>query len=231
MRNGPDIAATAALIGDPARAAMLSALMDGHALTATELAAEGGVTPQTASAHLAKLERGGLLARARQGRHSYFRLASADVAQVLEALMTLSHGTGPRRTRPGPRDAALRVARVCYNHLAGAEGVALFEALRGGGALRKDDDILRITDRMRPALAPLGVDPAALPGQSAMCRTCLDWSERRHHLAGRLGRAILSAMEAKAWVRRDPASRAVVILPKGRIGIDRVIGLAAANAI
>lgn len=135
MRNGPDIAATAALIGDPARAAILSALMDGQALTATELASEGGVTPQTASVHLAKLEQGRLLMRARQGQHCYFRLASPDVAHVLKALMSLSHGTGSQRTRPGPKDAALREARVCYNHLAGRRGVQMYESLSRRGAL------------------------------------------------------------------------------------------------
>lgn len=213
MRNGPDIAATAALIGDPARAAILSALMDGQALTATELAAEGGVTPQTASAHLAKLEQGGLLARAKQGRHAYFRLASPDVAHVLEALMNLSHGTGPKRARPGPKDAALREARVCYNHLAGRRGVQMYESLSRRGALTPGSV-------MTAALVPLALDPAQLTGRSPLCRDCLDWSERKSHLAGRLGRAILSAMEAQAWVTRDRDSRAIKFTAKGALAFD-----------
>ncbi|MCK0166009.1 ArsR family transcriptional regulator [Jannaschia sp. S6380] len=214
MRNGPDIAATAALIGDPTRAAMLSALMGGHALTATELAQEGGVTPQTASAHLARLEAGGLLTRTRQGRHAYLRLASPDVAHVLEALMSLSHDRGPRRARPGPKDAALREARVCYNHLAGRRGVQMYESLARMGAF--DDPAA-----MRAALHPLNLDPATLTGRSPLCRDCLDWSERRMHLAGRLGRALMAAMEARRWLRRDPSSRAVHLTAPGARAFDR----------
>ncbi|MGB3406233.1 MAG: helix-turn-helix transcriptional regulator, partial [Jannaschia sp.] len=161
MRNGPDIAAIAALIGDPARAAMLSALMDGGALTATELSMEAGITPQTASGHLARLETGGLLLRARQGRHSYLRLASPQVAEVLEGLMSLSATVGPARVRPGPRDAALREARVCYNHLAGRRGVQMYLALRANGALAKGPVA---TQAMAGALSALGVDPARLTG-------------------------------------------------------------------
>ena len=218
MRNGPDIAALASLMGDPARAAMLSALMDGQALTASELATEAGVTPQTASSHLAKLEAGGLLSRAKQGRHVYLRLASPDVAAVLEGLMALSASVGPARVRPGPRDAALREARVCYNHLAGRRGVQMYEALVRAGALAEGPVA---TERMGAALAPLALDPAALTGKAPLCRDCLDWSERRHHLAGRLGRAILTALEAQGWVRRDAASRAVRFTARGAAAFDR----------
>ena len=223
MRNGPDIAATAALIGDPARAAMLSALMDGRALTATELAMEAGVTPQTASSHLARLEGGGLLVRAKQGRHAYLRLATPEVAQVLEALMTLSAGHGPKRARPGPKDAALREARVCYNHLAGRRGVQMYSSLRAKGALVDGPEA---TAAMADALRPLGVDPGALTGRAPLCRDCLDWSERRSHLAGRLGRAILSAMEGEGWVRRDAGSRAVRFTRDGAARFDAAFPLA-----
>ncbi|MEO1607673.1 MAG: winged helix-turn-helix domain-containing protein, partial [Pseudomonadota bacterium] len=129
MREGPDIAHIAALIGDPARANMLTALMSGKALTATELAREAGVTPQTASTHLTKLEQGGLLTLQRQGRHRYFSLATDDVAHVLEALMGIAAGAGYLRSRTGPKDQALRKARVCYNHLAGEMGTDLYDGL------------------------------------------------------------------------------------------------------
>ncbi|MEL7454334.1 MAG: winged helix-turn-helix domain-containing protein, partial [Pseudomonadota bacterium] len=127
MKEGPDIALFGALIGDPARANILTALMSGKALTATELAGEAGVTIQTASSHLKKMEDAGLLRQRKQGRHRYFALADDDVSHVLESLMGLAAKRGLLRTRPGPKDAALRKARVCYNHLAGDMGVALYE--------------------------------------------------------------------------------------------------------
>ena len=139
MKEGPDIAQTAALIGDPARANMLVALMDGHALTATELAHEAGVTKQTASSHLARLTDGGLLVREVQGRHHYFRLNGPDVGAVLEALMGVSAARLGPRTRPGPSDPALRHARVCYDHLAGEMGVQLYEHAQSSGWISGDE--------------------------------------------------------------------------------------------
>lgn len=134
-KGGPDIARLAALIGDPARANMLTALMAGRALTAGELAREAGVTPQTASGHIARLEEGGLVAIVRQGRHRYATLAGPEVAEALEALMGLAAGQGHLRSRPGPRDPALREARVCYNHLAGDRGLQMYDALVAAGRL------------------------------------------------------------------------------------------------
>ena len=128
MKEGPDISRVAALIGDPARANILTALMDGRALTASELAAEAGVTAQTASSHLARLAEGGLILPRKQGRHKYFELSGADVADVLEGLMGLSAQLAPR-VRTGPKDDALRAARVCYNHLAGRRGIQMFDAM------------------------------------------------------------------------------------------------------
>lgn len=217
MRDGPDIATLAALIGDPARAAMLSALMDGGALTASELALEAGVTPQTASTHLAKLESGGLLARRKQGRHAYLRLASPQVAGVLEGLMSLSAEVGPKRARPGPKDAAMRDARVCYDHLAGRRGVQMYRSLMRKGALVEGPEA---TARMGAALAPLELDPDTLSGRAPLCRDCLDWSERRSHLAGRLGRAILAQIEAQGWARREQGSRVVRFTTRGALAFD-----------
>ena len=145
MKHGPDIATLAALIGDPARANILTALMTGKALTATELAAEAGVTAQTASSHLRRLEDGALIARRRQGRHNYFTLTDDDVARALESLMGLAAGRGHLRTRTGPRDHELRTARVCYNHMAGETGVRLFRAMQRMGAFEPADDGLTLT--------------------------------------------------------------------------------------
>ncbi|MEL6219421.1 MAG: winged helix-turn-helix domain-containing protein, partial [Pseudomonadota bacterium] len=133
MKEGPDIARIAALIGDPARANMLTALMSGKALTVSELAEEAGVTIQTASSHLSKLDEGGLLRPRKQGRHKYFQLADAEVAHVLEALMGLATRQGAKRVRTGPRDAQMQQARVCYNHLAGRMGVQMYRSLLARG--------------------------------------------------------------------------------------------------
>ncbi|MDH3262503.1 MAG: winged helix-turn-helix domain-containing protein [Paracoccaceae bacterium] len=216
MKDGPDIAAIAALIGDPARANMLTALMSGKALTAGELAREAGVGLPTASAHLAKLERGGLVVAQRQGRHKYFALAGAEVASALEALMGLAAGKGQLRTRTGPRDAALRRARVRYNHLAGEMGIQAYESLLAREFLALSEAGIGPTDAGRAFLAGLGLDLAALEqGRAPLCRECLDWSERRAHLAGSLGRAIFARMETLGWARREPGSRVVQFSPEG----------------
>ncbi|MDW3222059.1 MAG: winged helix-turn-helix domain-containing protein [Paracoccaceae bacterium] len=216
MKEGPDIARIAALIGDPARANMLTALMTGKALTATELAAEAGITSQTASSHLAKLDAGGLLRPLKQGRHKYFSLASDDVAQVLEGLMGLAVKTGHLRTRTGPKDAALRKARVCYNHLAGDMGIQMFDSFMTRGFLEIDGEVLRLTSSGDGFVQGFGVDLVLLRSQkSPLCKECLDWSARRSHLAGSLGRALLSQIEARGWAARQPDSRAVTFSRRG----------------
>uniref|UniRef100_UPI0026EA17A0 ArsR/SmtB family transcription factor n=1 Tax=Phenylobacterium aquaticum TaxID=1763816 RepID=UPI0026EA17A0 len=189
MKLGPDIARIAALLGDPARANMMSARMGGEALTAGELAREGGVTAQTASAHLARLTEGGLVTTRRQGRHAYFALSGPDVAELLEDLMSLAVRTGQTRARPGPREPALRRARVCYDHLAGELGVALLDSLTGRGLIEDHDGALVLTPGGAEAMRAFGIEPAA-PGRRPLCRACLDWSERRSHLAGALGAGV-----------------------------------------
>ncbi len=226
MKEGPDIARIAALIGDPARANILTALMSGKALTATELATEAGVTPQTASAHLAKLGDGGLLRGRKQGRHRYFSLASDDVARVLEALMGLAAGAGHLRNRTGPRDTTLRDARVCYNHLAGSMGIVMFDALRDSGQITVTQETVELNPKGRALAQGFGIDIASLARQkSPLCRECLDWSERRSHLAGGLGRAYLARFEDLGWARRDAASRAVHFTNAGRAGFATFFGL------
>lgn len=223
MKEGPDIARVAALIGDPARANMLTALMSGKALTVSELAGEAGVTLQTASAHLSKLDAGGLLRPRKQGRHKYFSIASDDVAQVLEALMGLAAGAGHLRRRTGPKDAALRKARVCYNHLAGDKGTQLFDSFLAQGHVTFEDDALVLTGSGHRFASDLGVDLAELEARKTpLCRECLDWSERRSHLAGSLGRAFFSKFEELGWIKRDQGSRAVMFSAAGETQFDRL---------
>ncbi len=225
MREGPDITRIAALIGDPARANMLAALIDGRALTASELAAEAGVTRQTASSHLAQLSKGGLLAFESQGRHRYFRLSGEEVGDALESLMVLSHIRGPARTRTGPRDPALRHARACYNHLAGELGVATYNGLVKRRWLRLADDGLALTAAGQRAIMNFGVDLDALASRRRpLCRPCLDWSERRHHLAGSLGVALLQRITDLKWAKREKGSRIVRFTPQGEKALIKWLG-------
>lgn len=221
MKDGPDVARIAALIGDPARANILSALMSGKALTATELAAEAGVTPQTASSHLAKLTDGGLIRLRPEGRHRYYALNGDDVARTLEALMGLAAGRGHLRTRTGPRDAALREARVCYNHLAGQRGVQMFRWMSCQGCFDHTGGVLTLSDRGTGFAAGFGIDLAALARTRApMCRECLDWSARESHLAGKLGRAMLTRMQELGWASPVPGTRIVAFSPMGTREFD-----------
>jgi DNA-binding transcriptional ArsR family regulator len=222
MKEGPDITRIAALIGDPARANMLTALMSGKALTATELAQEAGVTLQTASTHLAKLDQGKLLRVRKQGRHKYFALANDDVADVLEGLMGLAAASGHMRSRAGPKDPALRKARVCYNHLAGDMGIRLFDSLVGRRLLRVADGGLALSRQGHGFVASLDIDIDRLASEkSPLCRECLDWSERRSHLAGGLGRAFLNRFEEKGWARRERGTRIVHFSPAGERAFAR----------
>ncbi len=217
MKAGPDIARIAALVGDPARANMLTALITGKALTASELAQEAGVTQQTASSHLAKLQDGGLVSPRKQGRHRYFSLSDADVAQVLEGLMGLAARAGHTRLRTGPREPALREARVCYDHLAGERGVELYDALIGRGVLAVAGERVAPSPAGLSWLREEGFDVEALGrGRRPLCRSCLDWSARRSHLAGALGAAMLEHVFARGWARRETGSRVVRFSPSGR---------------
>ena len=210
MKDGPHIARIAALIGDHARAEVLTALMADRALTATELADIAGVSKPTLSAHLAKLLEAQLIAVEPQGRHRYFRLANPDVAQLLESLMGVAFRSGAVRLRGSPREPALRKARVCYDHLAGELGVLAYEGMQGQGVFTGLQRDLQLTETGRAWFTALGVDSTALATQRrCFCRPCLDWSERRHHLAGVLGAALLARVFDMGWARRDPHSRVV----------------------
>jgi DNA-binding transcriptional ArsR family regulator len=226
MKEGPNIAHVAALIGDPARANILTALMDGRALTASELAEEAGVGLSTASGHLSKLAEAEMVTPRKQGRHKYFQLAGSDVAAVLEALMGLAARRGASRVRPGPRDAQMQEARVCYNHLAGRMGVQMFASMTARGLLHEIGDRVELTKTGRDFVTGQGIDLAALDaGRAVLCRSCLDWSERRTHLAGSLGRALLTHMEALDWMQRSPDSRAIRVTGPGKTAFDAVFPL------
>jgi DNA-binding transcriptional ArsR family regulator len=225
MREGPDIARIAALVGDPARANMLQALMTGHALTASELAQEAGVTVQTASSHLAKLEAGGLIGQRKQGRHRYFELSGYDVAEVLEALTGLAARTGHLRVRTGPKEPALRRARVCYDHLAGEMGVAMLDSLTGRGIVRDRDDALDLTPAGEAFVQAFGIALDGLRnGRRPLCKACLDWSARRNHLAGALGAAFLDRFYALGWAKREAESRVVSFSKKGAAEFGKLFG-------
>jgi len=210
------LADMAALLGDPSRAAMLSELMGGRALTATELAAAAEISASTASTHLARLTSAGLLGLVKQGRHSYFRIANAQVAETVERMQCLSVASGSL-PRCGPAEAALRQARCCYDHLAGAQGVLLLDRLIEGQLLQDDDGNLTLTRAGETWCANLGIDlPTLRMSRRPLCRSCLDWSERRMHLAGALGAALLARLLALRYLSRSPAGRALEVTARGR---------------
>ena len=225
MVNTSTIAELGALVGDPGRANMLIALLDGRALTARELADRAGVTPQTASGHLGRLLAADMIRVERQGRHRYHRLASSDIADLLEAM----HVAGARMIapagtrRPSPVDPALRAARSCYDHIAGLLGVVLADVLAG----RDGDNDLSLSGDGETRLKDWGIDLTGVRAKRRpFCRACLDWSERRSHLAGAVGAAMLDHSLALDWVRRTHQSRVLTITRAGEAGFAKVFGTA-----
>lgn len=222
-----NIAAVAELIGDPSRAAMLNALMGKQALPAGELASSAGISPQTASTHLAKLIDGGLLTLTSQGRHRYYALASADVAHALEALAVIAPPAKVRSLRESLVTEQLHFARTCYDHLAGKLGVALTRALQDSGMLHREEQERRyhITARGAHFFNELGLDLEKLQRQRrAFALACLDWSERRYHLAGALGAALAEHFFQLAWIEKRASSRAVQLTEAGQQELKNVFG-------
>lgn len=229
MSSISSLARTASLVGEPARAAMLVALMDGRALSAGELASAAGITPPTASGHLAGLLDAGLLAVERQGRHRYYRLASPAVGTMIEGLMSVGATIAADR-KPivtGPRDEALRTARICYDHLAGTVAVAIADRMIERGHVDMSLDGAAVTASGLQFLHTLDIDLAANQRRkgAVFCRPCLDWSERRPHLAGAMGRALYQTLLSRHWLRRVSESRAVSITPPGVIALERHFGV------
>lgn len=219
----PSFAVIGHLIGVPARARMLQKLMDGRALTATELAYHAGVSPQTASSHLAKLADAKLIVSLQQGRHRYYHLAGPAVAEALEPLTNLvAHKPVPPR-KPSKELARLRTGRLCYDHLAGVLGVAVADCLIGRGALEPEDRDFRVTESGEELLASLDIDLAALRGsRRVFARQCLDWSERRPHVGGALGAAIAERFLKRGWVARERQGRRVWVTKAGRPAIAKL---------
>jgi len=216
LKDGPNIAAIAGLIGDRARSEMLTALLGGQALTATELAGVAEVNKATASVHLSRLVDAKLLAVEKQGRHRYFRLADDDVAQLMESLLGVAYRAGALRLRSSPREPDLRKARVCYDHLAGDLGVLMFDAFRKRRWIAHDETGLTLSRSGEKFCRELGVDvDSAKRGRRPMCRTCLDWSARRHHLAGHIGSQLLERCYALGWAKRRRGTRIVDFTPRG----------------
>jgi DNA-binding transcriptional ArsR family regulator len=242
MQGDANIALIGSVLADPGRCRVLTALGDGRALPASMLAAEAGVAPSTASEHLARLVRAGLLTVERHGRHRYFRLAGPEVADLLEALARLAPPSPVRSLREGTRAHALRSARTCYDHLAGRVGVAMMDSLversflepdrlenglslgdrpsSPGGAIR-----FGVTERGTAFMDEFGVDLAALPPRRPAIRYCIDWSEQRPHLAGAVGAALTNRLFDLGWIRRAERSRAVHVTDPGRKGFANVFGV------
>jgi len=224
-----DIAAIAALVGDQARANILCALLDGRSLTASELAYAAHVTPQTASGHLGKLAAARLIVSVQQGRHRYFHLAGTHVAAMIESISSVA-AIAPPRARAVRIDDAMRAARMCYDHVAGRLGVAIADALRAHHHVELADDGGLVTPSGETFLADLGIDVENLRrSRRVFCRPCIDWSERRPHLAGSVGAALARKLLDLRWIARKRDTRALSITPNGWANIEHTFGCSLAD--
>lgn len=218
------------MLADPARVAILWALIDGRALPAGELAHAAGVSASTASSHLSRLTRAGWVGVEDQGRHRYMRLINPDVASLLEALAVVGGPPAEKyRERGGPPEE-LRMARSCYDHLAGRASVALAESLQAEGSLTEEGRLYTVTPAGKTRLARLGINADSLAGDARrrkrdLARTCIDWSERRHHIAGALGQALLEQVLERGWFERKQGSRALRLTNDGRRALWREFGI------
>jgi DNA-binding transcriptional ArsR family regulator len=217
----------AALVGDTARATMLAALMGGQALTSSELAAVANISRPTASGHLGKLTDARLLSVTSKRRNRYYRIASPLVAKMLESIKAVAAIEVPARHQPrSAQDDALRFARTCYDHLAGKLGVAIADALVARRYVALEEDGGELMAAGRRFLAKFGATlDTTTAGRRIFCRPCLDWSERRYHIAGLVGAEICRCCENKGWVTRKRDSRAVTLTPAGRRGLRDAIGV------
>jgi DNA-binding transcriptional ArsR family regulator len=220
------MAEIAALVSDPARATMLTALLDGRALTASELAYAARITPQTASAHLAKLTQAGLLTALREGRHRYFRLASPKIFEMLDSIMAVAVENRPR-VRPLSRQAReLSDARICYDHLAGRLSVDIADFFTRHEYIVRSEEAAEITPAGTRFLAEFGIDLSSLNSTGReFCRLCLDWTERRPHIAGALGAALTKRCFDLGWIEQIKRSGAVIVTPPGQRGFLEAFGI------
>jgi DNA-binding transcriptional ArsR family regulator len=226
MSDGPNITRIAAAIGDPVRAEMLTALMAGRALTATELATHTGITKQTGSTHLRRLLDAHLVAMHAQGRHRYFSIANEDVAQLIERMTGIAADASAVRLRTGPRESALRKARVCYDHLAGQLAVSMYDRFTREGWLHFNQQTLTLTPEGEHSISRFGIDlDHVRTRRRTLCRACMDWSERRNHLAGALGAAILDRILDRGWAKLERASRLIVFRRRGERAFNDAFGI------
>jgi DNA-binding transcriptional ArsR family regulator len=230
MITGPIIAEIAALVGEPARATMVSALLDGRTLTASELAFAARITPQTASTHLAKLTKAGVLSVVRNGRYRYFRLASPTVADMIDGIVAVALAKRPRY-RPLSRQArALGAARICYDHLAGRLSVDLTDSFVAREYVVLDEEVAEITTTGTRFFTEFGIElPALRSMHRHVCRLCLDWTERRPHIAGAVGAAITKRYFDLGWMERMKRSHAVTVTPLGRRSFHETFGIDASE--
>jgi DNA-binding transcriptional ArsR family regulator len=226
MLADADLAVVAALMGDAKRASMLLALSGGEELTARELAARANATSSLASAHLAKLIDGGLLLAERRGRNRYYQLANRQIAEAIEGMLAIAPARRARSLRESSRGNAIRHARTCYDHLAGELGVALIDALEHQGLVGGHNEGYPLTLAGQERLHGLGIDLDALRrGRRAVTRACLDWTERRPHLAGALGAALATRLLELDWIRRRTDTRAVIVTDAGRRQLRAELGI------
>jgi DNA-binding transcriptional ArsR family regulator len=226
MTEDVRIAEVAALVGDPARANILAALMGGRALTAGELVHVTRVSPQTTSGHLGKLTEGRLIARVKQGRHRYYRITRPQVAEMLESIMAVAVDAPPRYRPPSKLDEAMRVARTCYDHFSGKLGVGITDPLCALGHVTLSDEGGELSERGVAFFEKFGVDLAAARNRRRIfCRPCLDWTERRPHLGGAVGAVLAKRCFDLKWLQRMPESRALIVTPTGRRGLSEAFGL------
>lgn len=223
MSINPNMAEVASLLGETSRATMLASLMDGRYHTASELAYMANIKPQTASFHLAKLVEGNLLIVEKQGRHRYFQLANEDIAQFLETFLAISPPPEIRSLKQSSQMKLLQEARTCYDHLAGKLGVHLTESMVDSGYLQKEQNEYVVTSEGVAFFTQFGLDLKNLKRKRrSFCHACLDWSERRHHLAGALGHGLLIHFLESEWITRVPTIRAIKVTEKGRKGFKQV---------
>lgn len=226
MNGSPNISELASLLADPARATILTSLMDGRFHTAGELALISQIKPQTASYHLAKLSKSGCVEMEKHGRFHYFQLANQEIAQLLESFLTLSLPVKVRTFKEDLQTKALCKARTCYDHLAGQLGVALTEAMVNDGVILKKDEHFEVTDKGQQFFSNLGLNlPVLRKKRRSFSRACLDWSERKHHLAGTLGSALASHFFQMNWIVYLPSTRAVKITSIGEKSIQKYFNL------
>ncbi|QDQ02754.1 helix-turn-helix transcriptional regulator [Lysinibacillus fusiformis] len=223
MSINPNMAEVASLLGEASRATILTSLMDGRYHTASELAFMAGIKPQTASFHLAKLVDGNLVKVEKQGRHRYFQLANEEIAQFLETFLTISPPPEVRSLKQSSQVKLLQDARTCYDHLAGKLGVQLTESMVHLGYLEKNETEFVVTFKGQQFFTDFGIDLKALTRKRrSFSHACLDWSERRHHLAGALGYGLLSRFLDLEWITRVPSIRAIKVTEKGKLGFKQI---------